>query len=105
MYPLANHEYVIITIVEINNKFHVEKYTGKCVGRCLGVTVLFRDVARVRTPYNVKHTRIFTKFDEYYDLKGMRNLIENAKRARQTMEKRALDMILKKLVNEEFQWL
>ena len=102
---LVNHEYVIITTVAINNISHVEKYTGKYVGGFSGgIPLLFCDVARVKTPYHVKPTRIFTKFDEYYDLKGMRSLIENAKRARQTMEKRALDMILKRIINEEFQW-
>jgi hypothetical protein len=48
--------------------------------------------------------KIFTKWDEYYDLKEMRTLIENAKLARQNMEKRSLNIILKQLVNEEFQW-
>ena len=36
----------------------------------------------------------------YYDVCK----INNAKKARYNMEKRALDMILKRVVNEEFQW-
>ena len=39
--------------------------------------------------------------DIFYDLDEIR---EKSKRSRQQMEQRALNMILKKLVNEEFQW-
>jgi hypothetical protein len=45
--------------------------------------------------------KIFFESDTYYDLTQIR---EKAKRARQKMELRALDKILKRLVNEEFQW-
>ena len=36
----------------------------------------------------------------YYDVYK----INNAKKARQNMEKRALDIVLKRLVNEHFEW-
>ena len=36
-----------------------------------------------------------------YDLEEIR---ENGKKARQSMEQRALNIVLKRLVNEEFQW-
>jgi hypothetical protein len=65
---------------------------------------LFMNVARINRQYHVISYKIFSKWDEYYDLKGMKSLIENARTARQTMEKRSLDMILKRLINEEFQW-
>ena len=45
--------------------------------------------------------KFFFESDTYYDLTQIR---ENAKKARMSMEKRALDKILKQLVNEEFQW-
>lgn len=104
-YPIANHEYIVITKTKIDNKFHIEKYTGKCYG-CYagGIDWLFCDVARVKTPYDVKPCKIFSKWDEYYDLSEMKILVNNSKKARETMEKRALDMILNKLVNEEFRW-
>ena len=103
--PIAGHEYVIITKKIVDNKFHLEKYTGKCLA-CYagGIDWVFVDIARVKTPYDVKRVGRFTIWDEYYDLKGMRFLIENARTARQSMEKRSLDMILKRLVNEQFQW-
>jgi hypothetical protein len=101
----TDHEYVIITKIVKNNKIYTEKYTGKCQGSYVGeINWLFFDVARVKTPYDVKLLRIFTKWDEYFDLSGMKTLIENSKKARETMENRALNIILKRLVNEEFQW-
>ena len=44
---------------------------------------------------------LFHKEDYYYDAEKIR---ENAQKAKQSMEQRALNMILKKVVNEEFQW-
>ena len=43
----------------------------------------------------------YTDDDEFYDVEEVR---ENAQRAIQTMEQRTLNMILKRLVNEEFEW-
>jgi hypothetical protein len=44
---------------------------------------------------------VFYEEDDYYDPDKIK---ENAQKARQQMEQRSLDIILKKLVNEEFQW-
>jgi hypothetical protein len=44
---------------------------------------------------------LFDELDYYYDPEKIR---EKAQLAKQSMEQRALDMILKKVVNEEFQW-
>lgn len=41
---------------------------------------------------------------KYYDYNDVEEIREKSKRARQQMEERSLNMILKKLVNEEFQW-
>jgi len=46
-------------------------------------------------------TKYFFESDTYYDLTQIR---EKAKKARQKMELRALEKILKLVVNEEFQW-
>jgi len=43
----------------------------------------------------------FYKNDYYYDPEEIR---ENAQKARDKMEQRSLNIVLKKLVNEEFQW-
>jgi hypothetical protein len=44
---------------------------------------------------------LFDELDYYYDPEKIR---ENAQLAKQSMEQRSLDMILKKVVNETFQW-
>ena len=43
----------------------------------------------------------FFESDTYYDFNKIR---DNANQARKNMEQRALDKILKRVVNEEFQW-
>ena len=43
----------------------------------------------------------FFESDTYYDVA---NIKKNANQARKNMEERALSKILKRLVNEEFQW-
>lgn len=41
---------------------------------------------------------------KYYDYNDIEEIREKSKKARQQMEQRSLNMILKRLVNEEFQW-
>ena len=43
----------------------------------------------------------YTGDDEFYDVEKIR---ENSQKAIQTMEHRSVNMILKRLVNEEFEW-
>ena len=45
---------------------------------------------------------VFTDIDKFYDIQQMR---ENKIKAIQRMEQRSLDIILKRLVNEHFEWL
>lgn len=50
----------------------------------------------------LKHNDEFYKYNTiFYDLKEIK---ENGKKARQHMEQRALDIVLKRLVNENFEW-
>ena len=42
-------------------------------------------------------------WDHFYDL-DVDNIREKSRSAKQAMEKRALDKILKKIVNENFEW-
>jgi len=44
---------------------------------------------------------LLNKHNQFYDIEHIR---KNSKIARQKMELRALNMILKRLVNEEFEW-
>jgi hypothetical protein len=52
-------------------------------------------------PEKLKGDAFFSPTDTFYDLEEMR---KKGKKARTAMEQRALDIILKRLVNEEFQW-
>ena len=52
-------------------------------------------------PEKLKGDAFFSSTDTFYDLEEIR---ENGKKARQSMEQRALDIILKQLVNEHFEW-
>ena len=47
------------------------------------------------------YRHLFFEEDYYYDAEKIR---ENAILAKQSMEQRALDIILKRLVNEHFEW-
>jgi hypothetical protein len=49
----------------------------------------------------LKGDAFFNPTDTFYDLEEIR---ENGKKARQCMEQRTLDIILKRLVNEHFEW-
>jgi hypothetical protein len=49
----------------------------------------------------LKSDAFFSSTDTFYDLEEIR---EMAQKARQQMEARAINIILKRLVNEEFQW-
>ena len=51
--------------------------------------------------YNNSLSYYYTPDDEFYDVQKIR---ENAQKAIQTMEQRTLNIILKRLVNDEFQW-
>jgi len=44
---------------------------------------------------------VFTDIDTFYDIQEMR---ERKIKAIQSMEKRSLDIVLKRLVNEHFEW-
>ena len=88
----------------------VKTYTGTCFGTHSDAKTgcLFANVACINKPYDVKYPikllKMFTQMEQYIELKQMKIIVNNAKIARQNMEKRALDKVLKKLVNEEFQW-
>jgi hypothetical protein len=55
----------------------------------------------MRKPRKIKPNALFTPNDIVYDLEEMR---EKGKQARQAMEQRALNLVLKRLVNETFEW-
>jgi len=62
--------------------------------------VLMRDMTKRRLP-GIYYCGFCYKEDIYYDWDEIR---DNARRAREAFEQRVLNQILKRLVNEEFQW-
>jgi len=103
-----DEEYIIITKTKYKNKILVKTYRGIYYGSYSNTDCLFANVGCVNKPYDiqydVKPVKIFTKWDEYIETKQIRIILDNAKRSRENMEKRALNMILKRVVNEMFEW-
>ena len=97
--------------------YAVESRTRLCIGTYIGRVFdddddyILKDVVQknkpfasysMRKPRKIKHNAVFTPNDIVYDLEEIR---EDGKQARQAMEQRALNIVLKRLVNENFEWL
>ena len=63
--------------------------------------IKMRNVTLYGIPNKKSEFSFFSKHFEFYDLEEIR---ENAQRAIQSFEKRTLNLILKRLVNEHFEW-
>ena len=66
----------------------------------LGLIMIFR-----KYPTNMMSMTTYYSFyeeDYYYDPEEIK---KNGQKARQTMEHRTVNMILKRIVNEEFEWI
>jgi hypothetical protein len=59
------------------------------------------DYAKINMNFQRTTRHVFFETDYYYDPEQIK---DNAQQAREQMEYRSVDMILKKLVNEEIQW-
>ena len=97
--------------------YAVESRTRLCIGTYIGRVFddeedfVLNDVIQknkpfvsyiMRKPRKIKPYAVFTTTVIVYDLEEIR---ENGKQARKAMEQRALDKILKSIVNENFEWL
>ena len=107
--------------MELSKLYGVETKTRLYIGTYIGFSFTVNDDKRytlmhviqknkpmnpiwsyfVCTPSKYELYMDFYPNDIVYDLE---EIIENGKKARQTMEQRALDKILKKIVNENFEW-
>ena len=96
--------------------YAVESRTRLCIGTYIGSVFdddddyILKDVIQknkpfasysMRKPRKIKHNAVFTPNYIVYDLEEIR---ENGKQAREAMEQRALNIVLKRLVNEHFEW-
>lgn len=102
--------------MKIGKIYAVESRTRLCIGTYIGRVFddeeeyILKDVIQknkpfvsyiMRKPRKIKPTAVFTSKVVVYDLEEIK---ENGQKARQDMEQRALNIVLKRLVNENFQW-
>ena len=87
------------TVEKVEKVERVERLEGIFV-QLLSDYVLMRNMKRKSLP-NVSHCGITFQCDIYYDIEEIR---ENARKSRESMEQRSLHLILKRLINEEFEW-
>jgi len=80
---------------DINNKYFPPYKNVLC-----NVKVIIKQKLRKSKPILVQFVSI-NKNDIVYDLDKIK---QDSKKAKQQMEQRSLNMILKRLVNEEFEW-
>ena len=79
-------------------------YTGKFIGFTEDNDLLFRFLRTANsTLISCVVHRFYAGHDTYYDAEEMKARV-NAEKARQQMEERSLQMILKKVVNDDFKW-
>jgi hypothetical protein len=113
---IKNHTYVVEIPYHTFTRHNGNRYTAFGKGRYKGeyakgprhyylwdVTVYLRDTNITFTRDDIDYLGALSLDSNniFYDWEEIR---EKSKRARQQMEQRALNMILKRLVNEEFQW-
>lgn len=92
-------------IVETSNGIYKGQYFTQPKYDFPYIVLTFVTCTKNGTTYSVSEA-IFEKQDKFYDAKDYINKIKkDAKEARQQMESRALDKILKHVVNETFHWI
>jgi len=106
---VIDEDYIIRVETMYKNKIQVKMYLGIYYGNYyLSSYTLFGEVGCVNKPFNVKYdikpVVIFSQRDKYIKLKDMTQILEKSKQAKENMEHRALNIILKRLINEEFEW-
>ena len=100
----------------VGKMYAVESKTRICIGTYIGRVFddeedyVLKDVIQKNKPFvsyimrkqrKIKPNAVFGSNDIVYDLEEIK---ENGQKARQAMEQRALDIVLKRLLNEEFEW-
>ena len=100
----------------VGKTYAVESRTRLCIGTYIGrifedeEDFVLNDVIQknkpfvsyiMRKPRKIKPYAVFTTTVIVYDLEEIK---ENGKQAREAMEQRALNLVLKQLVNEHFEW-
>jgi hypothetical protein len=110
--PIWGRKYLIVS----TNELYTEIFSGTCYGQyCEQPYYYFKDVLCIdqyNTTFNnkVEDNKLFSANDKFYDIAKIKYvedsklIVNKAKMARQNMEKRALDIVLKRIINETFEW-
>lgn len=95
MYELKKHKkYKAVLLGSVYEGTMVKLYPNPDV-------IKMRNVTLFGIPNRKTEFSFFSKHFDFYDLEEIR---DNAKKAKENMEKRALNIILKRLVDENFEW-
>jgi len=95
MYELKRHrKYKAVLLGSVYEGTMVKLYPNPDVIKMRNVTLF--GMSNKKSEFS-----FFSKEFEFYDVEEIR---DNAKRAIQNMEHRALKIILKRLINEDFEW-
>jgi hypothetical protein len=97
--PLKFDKIYALKILTTNPRIYRGIYIGSFRDKYGYIICKFRDImdkqlSEIRTSH-------FSREYTFYDVEEIR---ENGKKARQNMEQRALNIVLKRLVNETFEW-
>ena len=109
------------TKMELIKLYGVETKTRLYIGTYIGFSFTVNDDKRYTLMHVIQKNKpmnpiwsyfMYTprKYELYVDfypndiVYDLEKIIENGKKARQAMEQRALDTILKRIVNEHFEW-
>jgi len=97
-----------VYVVESEYETYIGTYRGKSNKKYFPPNILWDVKVRIKNKSNKKKAEpiivnfvSITKHDIIYDLDQIKH---NAKKAKESFEKRTLDKILKTLVNEHFEW-
>ena len=97
-------------VVESEYEIFIGTYRGKSNTKYFPPNILFLwDVkVRIKNKSNTKKSEPiivnFVSINKNHIIYDLDKIKQDAKKAKETFENRALDKILKRLVNEEFQW-
>lgn len=106
---IEQNEYIIYLTAYEEDKL-TNFYKGIFRGHYVKDKVIFNNVIEKTTLHgnsiyiSIKQNDVMLFYKDVYTFHDIKKVKENGKNARHAMEQRALDIVLKRLVNEHFQW-
>jgi hypothetical protein len=106
--PKKKYAVILRDILYIGTYSGRVDYEGENYSEYFFIDVTKQRTSRYFSKYNLRNKAIKHKYSlgfeidtKFYDLEKIR---ENGKKAIQSMEQRALNILLKRIVNENFEW-